>query len=395
VHGPAGQSQQATAALPHSGAATLLPVRRRPAQTVFSTLLVLIGIWVCLGVWAWHRGALEQELPEQLPDIELVDVSAEELFQHPSFRSRPEGPKTWERISLRFYAEEDGDYTRFLRYRIAPAEVAAQNPQLFAHPARRRRVDDQPPAWWPSAEQGGSSWRVPGWWLPAGRSVSFTERLPDGRWIGAYLSYQPSSRWLHYWEWRRGGLAAPEPQIGLLVAETLAGELSRALLARGHPADDAGWLHAPGLTTEAVDLPPGRLPDGLSGIDALLLPREGQVRFLLALRGIEQATAEALLIDQPMRPLPADGAAPRERWGFALPAYGLPSWFAPGPGPRWAYSLPRLGLGEVDAGRWAGYDRDERTLYVWDWFGPPARGAETDLFPPAASESSEAPAARE
>ena len=349
---------------------------RSPQQTLMVMTVVLAGIWIGWTFMRQERERDKQALETELPDIELVGLSPEELYAHDGFKPHTGMPESWDDIHLRLYAEPDGIYLKFLRCTIDAEEVEATNPAAFKDGMyRRREADELPPSWWPGgAGEVAPAWAVPDWWNPArSRGVGTWWAVPDrDTVIGVYLHYDPGTRLLHYWEWRRGqdAVRPPAGYVDQPVVDRVASALATDLAREGHPVVHGDWL-------EAVELRGSRLTGLLPGleaapeqVDALLRPKRA-MRYLLALRGIDRPTAEALLRDLPMRAGTDDAPPPAADWGFALPqvdgAGELPGWFAPGPGPRWHYELRRPGSGTLDEARWAAYDAAAQTLYVWDW----------------------------
>jgi hypothetical protein len=165
--------------------------------------------------------------------------------------------------------------------------------------------------------------------------------------------------------------------------------VSRLLIRRQHPPVAGDWLHVPALDATEPELAEIPLPPGIASIATLLRPHATAHRYLLALRGIDEAAALRVLMDQPAHPLPDDDPPPIERWAFALPEPAdlqPPGWFAPGPGRRWMHCLVLPGSGALRAGRWAAWDRSARTLYLWDWTDTDPRPSTAALaaIPPAA-----------
>ncbi|MHC5068057.1 MAG: hypothetical protein ACYTF0_05670 [Planctomycetota bacterium] len=332
-------------------------------------VVVLGGLW--LG-WQWVGAQRDQAMAAhrgQLPDFEYVDLSPADLAERAGISLQASAPQSWDRISLRLFAEEDGSYVKFMRFLVDADEVEASNPAVFrADLARHRSADEQPPAWWP---RGGAQepWVVPSWWQPqAGRGVWWAVPDSGGHVVGCYLHYDADSRWLHLWEWRRSAalLARPQVAVDALLVDRVATLLGARLAAARHPLSYGDWLHAPERRPDELVDDVEQLPAGVRGADALLRPG----RYLMAIHGLDVDQAQQAVAEVAMRSLPSDGPPPAT-WTFAQPMVDgqawLPPWFRPGPGPRWAYSVPRPADGRVEAARWAAYDVATQTLYVWDW----------------------------
>lgn len=341
-------------------------------------LVVLGGIWIGYSVMRYEREQDKRELERELPDLELVGLSKEELYAREDFKPHPGMPQSWDDIHLRLYAEPGGIFLKFLRCTMSPTEVEPTNPAAFqAGMFRRRETDELPPAWWPGMGDpvDDPAWAIPEWWRPeSGSGIGSWWAVPDrDTVIGAYLHYDPENNLLHYWEWRRQHERVTPPS-GLEdqpVVDRIATALSRELAGEGHPVVHGDWLEALELRGARIAALGPDMPRGLTSVDALLRPKQA-MRYLLALHGIDRAAAEALLSDLPMRPVEPDSPPPAADWDFALPTAseaGLPPWFDPATGPRWRYELRRPGSGVLDEARWAAWDATERTLYVWDWRG--------------------------
>lgn len=353
--------------------------RRSPQQTLTVTVVVIGGILLGLSFMQREKTADEAELATQLPDLELVDLSPEALYQRSDFKPHPGMPKSWDHIHLRLYAEPDGIYLKYLRCTIDADEVEPTNPAAFKQGMyRRREADEMPPGWWPGgADETDPKWRTPDWWTPAaGTGTGTWWAVPDrDTVIGMYLHYDPETRLMHMREWRRqqAKVDPPSDLVDRPVVDQVASALARELALEGHPVVFGDWLESVQLGGSRVAGLAASLPEGLESADAMLRPKR-EMRYLLALRGLDRAAAESLLSDLPMRPDPADTKAPAADWAFALPQSQqgeaqLPSWFTPGAGPRWRYELRRPGSGTLEEARWAAYDEAARTLYVWDWRG--------------------------
>lgn len=341
-------------------------MRRSPGQTVFLAAVVVTGILIGTGLWRQAQERAAVRAAAELPDLELRDLSADELFAREDFRGHAHSPRSWDRISLRHYAEPDGSYQRFLRCRIDGDEVPLANRQLMRHPGRRATVDGLPPSWWP--DEPDPPWARPEWWQPApgGQSLWYAEQLDSGMVLGAFCSYEPDTGWMHYWEWRRPDILPP-PGPDHLHLDELVAQLIRRLVSERHPVDGAGWLRAPGVPASQLALLPAQLPPGLRSIDCWARPQSQALRWLVALHGLDEEVAAAVLGNLPVAAIADDGAPPVEDWAQALPSEGLPPWFRVGTGPRWHYLRVQPGTGLPEVGRWAGYDRERRVLFVWDW----------------------------
>lgn len=346
--------------------------RRSPQQTLVTAALVILGLWATMAVYSWVKEDRMQDLPEELPDLEYVELSPEELYARPGFRRHENAPDSWDRISLRLYAEEAGTYVKFQRCTIDADEVERSNRDAFRDDMPRvRETDEGPPAWWPGQDTDDDApWRVPDWWQPATSGIGTWWCVPDNdTYVGVYLHYDPDTRWMHLWEWRRlkDDVDVPDPVYDLAGTDAIASALSQLLVQRGHPAVFGDWLLAVDLDPESLTSRITGIPASLHRIDALLRPLE-RMRYLLVLHGVGAEEVEQLLAERPMRRLDSDTPPPLDDWSFARPDE-LPSWWRPGPGPRWRYRLARPGTGIVDEARWAAYDPTARALYVWDWRG--------------------------
>jgi hypothetical protein len=351
--------------------------RRSPLQIL--VLAAAVGCGVVIGAWAigWRTARPGAERGRgAMPDIAIEGATPAQLARL-GYRLSGKEPRSWSAISLRSFQDERGTVT-LVRCRIDPEEVA----MLFRFPeGSRRPAQDAPPGDWPWGGPG-DPFAVPVWWRPAGSQSRIYEVLAGPSAAGLFANYDPPTRTLHFWQWLRSDWrpGRHSPQLGL-VADELAMALAEACRTRA-PAGADGWLQAAAVKPADCGLPAGRLPAGVTAIDAALLPLKHRHRYLLAVHGLDASQAMALAGEQPLRALAADGPPPLPRWGFAAapgaPAT-LPAWFAPGPGPRFAHCLLALGSGRVEAGRWVAYDAQAATLYLWDWEGPEAQPAAADL----------------
>ncbi len=351
--------------------------RRTPLQIL--VLALAVGCGVVIGAWAigWRTARPGNDRGRgAMPDLAIVDATPAELARL-GYRLSGREPRSWSAISLRAFQDERGTVT-LVRCRIDPDEVA----MLFRFPeGSRRPVQDAPPGDWPWGRPG-DPFAVPAWWHPLGGQSRIYERLAGPSAAGLFANYDAPTRTLHFWQWLRSDwrVERQSPLRGV-VADELAMALAEACRSRA-PASAQGWLAATALPPAACGLPPGRLPAGVTAIDAALLPLKHRHRYLLAVHGLDREQALALAGEQPLRELAPDGPPPLPRWAFAALAGtppALPAWFSPGPGPRWAHCLLALGSGAVEAGRWVAYDADAATLFVWDWEGPEVQPAEADL----------------
>ena len=367
-------------------------MKRSPQQTLVTMMVVLGGIWAAFWIYGDQRERRLAELPSELPIYEYQNLSDEELYAKPQFQRHANAPKTWADISLRSYAEKDGTWVKFLRCTIDQDEVERTNPDAFRDDVSRwREVDEQPPAWWPgqkadaseaaaiggdTADATAANWAVPSWWAPSTDGIgTWWARPAQDTVVGLYLHYDPATRLMHVWEWRRqqADVTSPIDMTAEPVADLIASALAHDLAKDGHPVNWGDWLHSPDFPLYKARRYLPDLPQSVTRIDALLRPLK-DMRYLLALHGISQAEAEVILGGVAVRPSPADSPPPVTEWAQALPQEDgegvLPRWFAPGDGPRWEYALQRPGSGRVDAGRWAGYDAAKQILYIWDWRNP-------------------------
>ncbi|MDA3959277.1 MAG: hypothetical protein PF961_00680 [Planctomycetota bacterium] len=359
--------------------------KRSPQQTMMAAMAVLLGVWLMMFIYKEVKDDRLQELPAELPDLEYVDLSPDELYAQPGFKPHEGGPKTWDHISLRMYAGEAGTYTRFLRCTIDADEVERTNRDAFRDDMHRMREPNEgPPPWWPGLAQDETNaavatdagtdpvmnpWTVPSWWAPGTEGIGTWWTVPDGdTYIGVYLHYEPETRLMHVWEWRRmqDEVTPPEHLYGVAVADAIASGLSQLLVDQGHPAVFGDWLHAPDFDPAPLKPRIYGLPDELRSIDGLFRPLE-RMRYLMVLRGLSRDQAELILGEVPMREGEADSPPPAD-WDFARPKE-LPAWWSPGPGPRWHYTLARPGSGIIEEARWASWDESKQALYIWDWRG--------------------------
>ncbi len=381
--------------------------RRNAQQTLFATIALVIGLWATfqlMSLVAWRRG--EREFAPDLPDIEVRGVSPAELFERygggedrPGFRRRQSDPRSWDDIYLRLYGSE-GEYVKLQRCTIDADEVEQVNRGLFSQAARRRSFDDRPPSWFPHVADPGDPWRVPEWWDPPGQGQStyhWQHHAPFT--IGQYLHYDPATRLMHIWEFKRRGLEPPRRPDHVLMLDYLVVNLSAALRRDQSPHVE-GWYDIAGRNARTIGLPADMLPSGLHTIDALLFPWQtpdapegNRYRYFIRLHGMSLDDALALAAEVPMRPLADDQPPPVDAWHFALAegpdGRSAPPWFDPGPGPRYAFVLVRPGSGRVERGRWLAQDRVSGHVYVWDWHFSQPRDPQADLWAMAASSDDE------
>ena len=143
--------------------------------------------------------------------------------------------------------------------------------------------------------------------------------------------------------------------------------MSRTMIAEQMPPDEHGNLSATALTPLVITIPVNRLPEGLDEMAILAHPSQQELRALIALRGIDETTAQRAIAERPVISIAADSEVPVFSQGLP-PGYDtVPEWFSPGAGPRWSYQQHQPGTGTLEAKRWAAYDREAQTLYVWDW----------------------------
>lgn len=386
--------------------------RRNAQQTLFATVALVIGVWATfqlMSLVTWRRS--ETEFAPELPDIEVRGLSPEELFERhggdadrPGFRRRASDPKTWADIYLRLYGAE-GEYVKLQRCTIDADEVEQVSRRLLSQPARRRAIDDRPPAWFPLVTDQDDPWRVPEWWHPPRDGIStyhWQHHAPFT--VGQYLHYDPATRLMHLWEFKRKGLTPPQRASRTLMLDYLVVNLSAALR-RDQTPHVEGWYDIAGRSARSIGLPEEMLPPGLHAIDGLLFPWQtpdapegNRYRYFLRLHGLSLDDALRLAGEVPLRPLADDQPPPLDDWSFAL-AEGpdgqyAPSWFDPGPGPRFAFSLARPGSGQVERGRWLAQDRVSGHIYVWDWHFSHPRDPQADLWltaPPADDASQDNP----
>jgi hypothetical protein len=183
---------------------------------------------------------------------------------------------------------------------------------------------------------------------------------------------------------RHDWIVARTSPLEHLVADELAMAIEGGRRRDGVAPGADGWIHATGLGEADCVLQRGRMPMGITGIDAAVFPFKNRHRYLLAVHGLDADAAWTLVGELPLRTLDPDSRPPLERWAFAVPPGApnrLPDWFAPGPGRRAAHCLISLGLGSVEAGRWVAYDARAKTLFIWDWEGPQPQSPDADLSP--------------
>lgn len=340
-----------------------MAARRNPLQLTVAIVALLLGLWFGIHLLSrWRQGEIGSK--RLLPDFTIVAATPADLVQH-GFRLTGKEPGSWRDISMR--QKEDLNRSLFaMRCSIAPDEAARL---LDIPPAAVRPADDQPPAYW-TRGSANDPWSLPDWWQPTGGQCLSYEFTDAKGAIGRFASYDLATRLLHVWHWKEAGRTLPAPSA-TLAFDLLATALEQAARNSGiAPTPDqdpnAVWLIAAGLTRERLGAVGKNLPAGITSVALAAHPRAGRHRYLIALTGLDEAAALALLHDRPMRPRP-DDESPPESWSFAFPPGGLPAWAKPGPGPRRAYARLRLGFGAVETGRWAAYDRTARVLLVWDW----------------------------
>ncbi len=348
---------------PSSHHRAAMAARRNPLLLTIAIVGLLLGLWFGIQLLSrWRQGAIDRQ--GLRPDLSIVAAMPAELARH-GFKLSGKEPASWRDISVR----QKEDRTRALlalRCTIAPDDAA----RLIAFPpAAVRPADDQPPQHWPRGA-ANDPWRLPDWWQPTGNQCLRWELADGDGAAGLFASYDPATHVLHFWRWHEAGRTLPPP-AATLAFDLLATALEQAARGSGiapTPAQDpnAVWLIAAGLTRERLGAVGKHLPAGITSVALAAHPRAGRHRYLIALTGLDEAAALALLHDRPMRPRP-DDEPPPESWSFAFPPGGLPVWAKPGPGPRRAYARLRLGTGAVETGRWAAYDRTARVLLVWDW----------------------------
>jgi hypothetical protein len=357
-----------------------MAVRRTPAQILVLSFTIGCGILIGVTAVGWHlsHGAGERTRAG-MPDILLEGVTPAELERH-GFHLSGKEPHSWNAISVRVFQDERGTMT-LVRCHIAPDEVAS----LFRFPDGSRRPEvDHPPADWPWG-RAGDPFAVPGWWQPHGGQSRIYEQLEGPQRAGLFANYDASTGILHFWQWMRSdwSMARSNP-LQHLVADELAMAIEAGRRRDGVAVGGDGWIRAVGLTAADCAVAPGRFASGITTIDAAMLPIKHGHRYLLAVHGLTADQAWLLVGELPVRPLPADGAPPRDPWAFAVPpdpSGSLPAWFAPGPGRRAAHCLVTLGPGTVEAGRWVAYDDARTTLYVWDWDGPERQDPRANICP--------------
>ncbi len=315
-----------------------MAARRSPLQTL--VLALAVGCGVVIGAWAigWRTARPASERGRgAMPDIQVEDATPAQLARL-GYRLSGKEPRSWSAISLRAFQDERGTVT-LVRCRIDPEEVA----MLFRFPpGSRRPAQDAPPRDWPWGAPG-DPFAVPAWWHPQGGQSRIYEELAGRSAAGLFANYEVATRTLHFWQWLRldWRVERPSPLRGL-VADELAMALAEACRSRA-PATPEGWLLATALPPAACGLPAGRLPPGVTAIDAALLPLQHRHRYLLAVHGLDRAQALALAGEQPLRA--------RRRWPAAAAALGLRRPARTGAGPA-RLVQPRAGdaLGALPAG---------------------------------------------
>jgi hypothetical protein len=349
---------------------------RSPSQLLIVTIAVAVGL--VGGLWLVGKRAADASADHERQgwaDLSFEHLAAGELASH-GFHLTGKEPASWSDISMRTCDDARGTINA-VRCRIAPADVT----RLFAFPAGSRRpANDRPPADWPWGDAADPA-RIPTWWRPStGGAVQSRMYEDPRRGAGIFASYDGATSTLHFWTWQRAGWRPTRPSpLDHLVADELATAVARASRNLGRTPDAAGWIHVTGFAPQDCGLPAGRMPGGVTTIDALMLPVAGGHRYLLAVHGLDAAQAAALNGEYPLRELLPTLLPPTSKWPFALPASGLPTWFAPGPGQRGHHCLIQVGSGLVESGRWAAYDPATRTAFSWDWEGPTAQHSTADL----------------
>ena len=360
-----------------------MAVRRTPRQTIYTMIMVVCGVWLGIGLMQTWREGRTKEFVKQLPDYELVDVSAEELYERAGITPREGDPTSWRHIHMRHYAEDQNGYLKVLRCQLSPEEVEQVNRHIFTAQTRRRTRDDLPPEWWPGQADAEGPWALPDWWQPSGsQSLTFMEQRPDASWLAEYINYDPATEWFHLWEFHRYGIDAPASPLEALVADHVVKVVLAQLQAGQHALSDDGWYRVPEYSVDRLGIAHEHLPAGMSQLSVAIQPAVARVpSYLLAVHGIKREAVSAFMGELEMRSMPADGAAPTAAWDFTLGQdQALPSWFDPGAGPRWGHVLVRPGRGTVDAGRWAAYDEARAILFVWNWHSTMPYPASADIL---------------
>lgn len=340
-------------------------------QRLLVTVTVVAGLLVGLVLVGRHQLATRAERVVARPDLTLEHVAAADLARH-GFRLSGREPTTWQDISLRLAQDERGGLT-CLRCTIEAAEVD----KLLTWPAGSRRpLDIRPPEDWPWGT-AGDRLQVPDWWRPAsGRFRLYEQAATDtSPAVGIYACYDSAQRQLHLWQWSRHAWRPTRSSpLDHPVADGVAQSLLRPEVKAIALTHD--WWQVIDQPWSALGLP----ASGATTVTAAFSPLKNHHRYLLAVRGIDEPQAWRLTAEQPQHPLPDDAPVPLKRWSFAMPPGGLPAWFTPGAGPRRAHTLVRIGSGRVEAGRWSAYDREAKTLFVWDWADDQTQDTEADCI---------------
>ncbi|TVR45290.1 MAG: hypothetical protein EA402_04605 [Planctomycetota bacterium] len=366
----------------------MAPTRRRtPGQTLFTLFLLIGGLWVGIiivrGEFSQRAALLE---PQQLPNLHLREVSAEELARSLNESSAAELP--WSDISLRLFQDVSGNLVRVLSARMPGPDAARLLRREMG--ARRPQAVGAPP-WWPwdrvlPGDGPGSAFRVPDWFTPGGSQDLIIERRIPGDepvWDGLYVAYDESAERFWLWQWRRTDWRPPaQLDTSIEAMDALAQGFGAHLIATRHPVGEEGWIYRTAVEPARSGVPLEVLPPRIRQVDMALRPsgsrRGGDHDYLLLMHGVQQADLPALLRDHPLRALPPDTAPPLAPWSFARPQ-AMPPWFSPGPGPRWLTTVVLPGEGVVYSGRWVAYDPATMRLWVWDWGRAQGQDGTADL----------------
>lgn len=263
-------------------------------------------------------------------------------------------------IQIREVQIDPRNHVLFLRCRVDPQDIHLiwkPEPGLMPGPA---------PFAWPSGSGTSASLRVPSWWQGEGEEVwlarPMSDRAADG-WLGRRLIYEQKTKTLLMWNFNRMDWQ-PDFLLQAAPSDAFVRKVTAVLAERQIPLSKDGWILAPGLSP--VNLGVGA-PVGVESFDLLVLPLPDRWRFILRLRGIEESLAMTFAGTQNMSEIPANSLQPL--WPHALPP-AQKELLNLGPGRRWMQHLTLPGTGENLSGRYAGYDKAEKTLVVWDWVDP-------------------------
>jgi hypothetical protein len=343
-------------------------VSRSPATILALTLAVGAGVWI--GVRLVFDRAASGAQPLR-PDLQIVGATPTELVTH-GWRLTGREPTSWRDISVRLVQDDAGSLLA-VRCQIAPEEAGRLTD---FPPGAVRPSDGQPPASWPRAGFGPDPARfaLPAWFAPSATQARVAEGGSEDLAIGLYANYDPTSQVLHLWQWERRDAPPPTPPAGGCDAAAVAIE---AMLRRAaHPPDADGWLRAQGLTGPALHAACPDLPAAVVA-DVALSPWRGRHRYLMRLRGMDQASFAAWSgAARPMRPARTD--PPVDVWATVLPPGGLPDWCVVSATDARAHCLVEIGPGTVSAGRWAAWGGEVGV--VWDWAASEPLPAHADLW---------------